>query len=246
MNRNRILQVTVISGILLITLLLFKKVFLFDFLYNWDDQMYIVFNNDIQTFSITSLQKIFTSFYLGNYHPLTMLTFMAEYKLFGLNPFWYHLDNLILHLINCILVFYFIRQIAGNLILPVIVTLLFAVHPMHVESVAWIAERKDLLYSAFFIGALIFYYKYITKLLIFPKICETNRRIGESESGGAGEWESGGTGERGNGRIPFSPSPFRPFAPSPILLVFRVATAVCPVSSVQINGRNPALIALFA
>lgn len=86
-----------------------------------------------------------------------------NYQSAGDNPIPYHSTNLLLHLINTFLVFILFYRIAGRLDTAAFVTLLFAIHPMHVEAVAWIATRSNALYSAFYLAALIFYVRYLEK-----------------------------------------------------------------------------------
>jgi len=127
----------------------------------WDDDLYITENIVIQDFSLSNVKKIFTSYFVSNYQPLTMLTYLIEYRLLKLDPRGYHLTNLILHLINCLAVFWLIYLLTQKISISSITTLLFGIHPMHVESVAWISERKDLLYALFFLAAIICYYYYL-------------------------------------------------------------------------------------
>src|SRR3989338_3068538 len=75
---------------------------------NWDDDRYVSQNTVLQSLSLKNFQKIWTSFFIGHYQPLTMLSYWSEYYFFRLNPFYYHLTNLILHLLNCLLVFWLI------------------------------------------------------------------------------------------------------------------------------------------
>lgn len=126
---------------------------------NWDDQDYASNNKLIQSFS--DFSKFFTTPVQGNYHPLTMISLALNYSISELNPFSYHLVNVLLHILNSVLVFYFIKKLEFNQFIAFTVALLFAVHPMHVESVAWVTERKDVLYTAFFIPGLIYYLNYI-------------------------------------------------------------------------------------
>ncbi|MCI5055542.1 MAG: tetratricopeptide repeat protein, partial [Flavobacteriales bacterium] len=95
------------------------------------------------------------------YLPITMISYAYEYSKVGLKPYKYHLDNLILHILNVLLVFFFIRLLTKSNLSAFIVSILFGIHPMHVESVAWIAERKDVMYTFFFLLGLISYLKYI-------------------------------------------------------------------------------------
>jgi len=130
---------------------------------DWDDGEYVVRNSDIQGFTFHNLIKVFSSSYVANYQPLTMLTYMAEYQFFQLTPGIYHFTSLFLHIINCLLVFALIYGLSGNRITSFLVALLFAIHPMRVESVAWIAERKDLLSALFYFISLLSYIRYLKK-----------------------------------------------------------------------------------
>src|ERR1700677_3884586 len=148
-------------GILIITFLAFLNSASFDFVVGLDDGAYIVDNPVIQTLSLRSIATIFTSFANGNYHPLTTLSYAIEFKLFGLNAMACHTTNMLIHLINTTLVFLLILKISSRKEIAIICALFFGIHPMHVESVVWISERKDLLYTTFYLGALYFYCEYI-------------------------------------------------------------------------------------
>lgn len=128
-----------------------------------DDQVYINDNPYIKSLSWNNIKDIFSVFYNGNYHPFTTLLFAIEYKWFGLNAESYHIISLILHLVNTWLVFIFLQKISGRIEAGFIGSILFAIHPMHVESVVWISEQKDVLYGLFFIAGLITYLRYIDK-----------------------------------------------------------------------------------
>ena len=127
----------------------------------WDDYLYIVNNPAVKSLSFENIKSIFTSVFVSNYIPLTMLSYSLDYYFYGLDPSGYHLTNLILHLLNCILVFWLFFIISKNAGISFITAILFAIHPMHVESVAWIGERKDVLYAFFFLGSLISYCRYL-------------------------------------------------------------------------------------
>lgn len=124
----------------------------------WDDEFYIQKNPLIHSIN---LKEIFSQNIMGNYHPLTILTLAAEYHFFGLNETGYHTVNLLLHLLNVILVFYAVLLLSDKSGVALVASLLFAISPLHVESVAWAAELKDLLYSFFFLVSYIFYLKYL-------------------------------------------------------------------------------------
>lgn len=150
-----------IAAVLTVTALIYIRALTNGFTINWDDGLYITGNPFIRDHSFNGIKTIFTSFYGANYFPLTTLTWWLEYTLFGLNPFPYHLLNVLLHLLNSWLVYKFIEQLSGKKITALVVCLLFALHPMHVESVAWISERKDVLYTTFFLLSLLAYLNFL-------------------------------------------------------------------------------------
>jgi protein O-mannosyl-transferase len=139
---------------------------------NWDDPAYVLDNNNIKQFTPESMKYFFSHESALNYHPLTMISLSLDYHLTvkddkhvssptELNARIFHITNLVFHLLNVILVFVFIYLLSGKRISVAFITaLFFGIHPMHVESVAWISERKDVLYTFFFMGGLIFYLLY--------------------------------------------------------------------------------------
>ena len=128
---------------------------------NWDDNLYVTDNPVIRNFSFQGLKQILTSFSVGNYQPVTLLSYLFEFRIFSLNPFGYHLVSLILHLINCLLVFWLVYLFSRRVPVALATAALFALHPLHVESVAWVSQRKDLLYVLFFLASLIAYLYYL-------------------------------------------------------------------------------------
>lgn len=152
-----------LAGILLLTYIAFYPSLKNGFT-NWDDNVYIGENALIKSLSGDNIKKMFNTenAVSNNYHPVTILSLAIDYKLSGYDPKTYHVTNLLFHLLNTALVFWFIFLLSGNkIVVASIVALFFGIHPMHVESVAWISERKDVLYTFFFMAALICYYKYI-------------------------------------------------------------------------------------
>ncbi len=127
---------------------------------NYDDQLFVTDNSYVQQ-GITSkgLAWAFTSTKY-NWHPLTWISHMADYQVYGLDPVGHHNTNLILHLLNTVLLFYFFLQATGDLGRSAFVAALFALHPLHVESVAWVAERRDMLSGLFWMLTLIAYGRY--------------------------------------------------------------------------------------
>lgn len=128
---------------------------------NWDDDRYLLENPDLSLPFFASLKAAFSSFYLGNYHPLTMLSYSLEHHFFGMDPFVYHLTNLVLHACAGLAALAFFRLLLGNRWAAWYGAALFALHPLRVESVAWASERKDVLCAVFFIMALAAYVRYV-------------------------------------------------------------------------------------
>lgn len=133
-----------------------------DFL-NWDDPIYVTQNDFVKSdWSAKRLKDILFEPVGGNHHPVTMFSLALDYSLFGKNPSAFHAIQLMLHLVNVVLLFLFMYLFTrGNYLIAFLVALLFGIHPMHVESVAWISERKDVLYVLFFFAGLITYLKYL-------------------------------------------------------------------------------------
>ena len=132
------------------TVLLYLPVVHHDFLKLWDDDAYVTDNLHVRSgLSPTNIRWAFTSFEQSNWHPLTWLSHMLDCQVFGLNPGPQHEINVLLHAANVLLLFWILQSATAAVWRSFLVTLLFAVHPLNVETVAWIAQRKSLL-SAFF------------------------------------------------------------------------------------------------
>jgi len=125
---------------------------------NWDDNYYVTENAVVAHPTLQGLAIPLG----GNYHPLTMASLAFNYYLSGPRPFSYHWLNLLLHVANTALVFLLVWRLSGRRLWTTVVTaLFFGIHPMHVESVAWISERKDVLYALFYLLALLAYLRYL-------------------------------------------------------------------------------------
>lgn len=149
-----------IGGILLLTFLVFLPS-LQNGITNWDDEQYITQNALLQSLSFDNLRAIFSTPVMGNYHPITILSLAFNHQFSGFNLFGYHFTNVLLHVLNTGLVFWFIYLLTKQkLVIALTVALLFGIHPLHVESVSWLSERKDVLYSFFFLLGLINYLFY--------------------------------------------------------------------------------------
>lgn len=163
----------ILLGILVLTFIVFYGSLKNNFT-NWDDDVYVLNNFLIRDFSLENLEKIFLE-PMGTsqiYRPLAYLTYMIDYSIWGLNPFGYHLSSLLFHLLNVVLVFYLLRLLFNHLAVAGVVTLLFAIHPMKGEAIAWASARVDVVYATFYLSALITYILYVknvfqTKYLIF-------------------------------------------------------------------------------
>lgn len=129
---------------------------------NWDDDALVLDNRMVHEVSGESVKSMFTTpEQVGHYHPLTMLSFALDYETWEKEAFGFHLTNLLLHLISVVLVFYFLTKIGSGKTVGLIGAILFGMHPMHVESVAWISGRKDVLYAAFLLASMIAYLRYL-------------------------------------------------------------------------------------
>ncbi|MBU3699935.1 MAG: tetratricopeptide repeat protein [Candidatus Kapabacteria bacterium] len=131
---------------------------------NWDDPGYVTEQPLVRSLDKENISRMFDTDtrVAANYHPLTMLSLAIDYDRGqgSIRPFMQ--TNLVLHLLNTALVFVFILGLfPGNLVMAALVSAFFGLHPMHVESVAWVAERKDVLYTAFFMTSLIFYVRFV-------------------------------------------------------------------------------------
>jgi len=146
---NRRLTILLGGLLFVIPLLLYSPVRHHDFLKLWDDDAYVTDNPHVRTgITLSSVRWAFTSFEQSNWHPVAWLSHMLDCQLFGLNAGAQHLVNVLLHLVNVLLLFWILRKATGALWRSFFVAILFAVHPLNVETVAWIAQRKSLL-SAF-------------------------------------------------------------------------------------------------
>ncbi len=145
------------------TLLTFQGVRHNGFL-TYDDMDYVALNRDVhQGVTIESIEWAFTTFRVSNWHPLTWISHMVDWSFYGKNPAGHHITNVLFHSANAVLLFLLLLYMTGYLGRSAIVAFLFALHPAHVESVAWLAERKDVLCAFFFFATLLAYAWYVRK-----------------------------------------------------------------------------------
>ncbi|MFZ5799681.1 MAG: tetratricopeptide repeat protein [Thermodesulfobacteriota bacterium] len=143
--------------------LVFRQVLSFDFI-NFDDPIYITENRHVQQgLAPETVKWAFTTHLHGHYHPLTWLSHAADVQFFGLDPAGHHFSGVLLHLLTSLLLFLALARMTGAAWTSGFVAALFAVHPLHVEPVAWVADRKDLLCGFFWTLSLWLYAGYVAK-----------------------------------------------------------------------------------
>ncbi len=141
----------------IVCLVIYAQITRFDFI-NLDDHSYVYLNDAVLSgINSQSMKWAFTAFHSSNWHPLTWLSHALDVQMFGLNAGAHHAVNAILHLTNSCLAFVVFRTFTGSLWKSALVAFLFAVHPAHVESVAWVSERKDVLSTLFWLLTMLAY-----------------------------------------------------------------------------------------
>jgi protein O-mannosyl-transferase len=185
MNRRRV-PYYLATFASLMTLAVYLRALRNDFVV-WDDREYVINNYHIRSLNWSFFKWAFSRFYSSNWHPLTWVSHALDYAVWGLNPLGHHLTNNILHAMNTFLVVLLCRKLLEMwkersmpdaastflderriLIAAGVTGLLFGLHPLHVESVAWVAERKDLLCGLFFLLSISAYANYIRCLINEP------------------------------------------------------------------------------
>ena len=142
--------------------LVFSQTLRYEFVF--DDAAYVYKNPAVTGgLSLKGVEWAFTHNVLFNWHPLTMMSHMLDCQLYGLNAGGHHLTNVLLHTASVILLFLVLHQMTGALWRSAFVAAVFAIHPLRVESVAWVAERKDVLSGLFFMLTLLMYAQYVEK-----------------------------------------------------------------------------------
>ncbi len=143
-----------------------------DFLYFWDDQWVVINDYTQGGYSLNNLWAILTEFYHGQYAPLNELNYIIIYSLFGYDPFWFHLVSFFWHIANVILVYLFVLLLLDKInaldnrsigTIAFYTAFLFGIHPLTVESTAWVSASKVLIYSFFYLLALLSYIQYLNK-----------------------------------------------------------------------------------
>jgi Flp pilus assembly protein TadD len=162
-TRNKQYALLICAGLALAIIIAYGQVRHSDFV-NYDDDMYVTENPHVENgITVESISWAFTTGHAYNWHPLTWLSHMLDCQLFGTEPGWHHLTNLLLHIINTLLLFGVLRRMTGALWASGFVAAAFALHPLHVESVAWISERKDVLSTLFWLLTMTSYLWYVRR-----------------------------------------------------------------------------------
>jgi tetratricopeptide (TPR) repeat protein len=158
--KSRAADLLVCLGLVAVTWAVFGQTLAHDFV-NFDDHVY-VYDNPlvIRGLSTEGIMGAFTHTHARNWHPLSTVSHMLDCQLYGLNAGGHHFTNVILHTISVLLLFLVLKKMTGGPLQSAFVAALFAIHPLHVESVAWIAERKDVLSAVFFMLTLAAYARY--------------------------------------------------------------------------------------
>ncbi len=148
-----------------------------EFINYWDDNTYVTGNDLIKSLKIENLKLIFTSIFFTDYYPVNILSYAIDYHFWGLNPLGYHITNVLIHTLNAFLIFLIIFKISKDRLTTLISTIIFIIHPVNVETVAWVAERKNVLSFLFFLVSFYLYIKhqekktrfsfYIASLLVY-------------------------------------------------------------------------------
>lgn len=160
-NHNRRLTISFI--LIVITLSVYWQTKTFDYI-NFDDNEYITENRYVQAgLARESIAWAFTTTHTGPWIPLTWLSYMIGVHLHGVSPGWHHLTNVFFHIANALLLFFMLNQTTQAIWRCCLVAVLFALHPIHVESVAWVSERKDVLSTFFFLLTILGYYRYVKR-----------------------------------------------------------------------------------
>jgi hypothetical protein len=149
--------------LLLATFLVFSRIPWHGFLINWDDPAYVTANEAVKGLSLPHLRAAFTTFYVGNFAPVQIISYMLDYELWGMRAGGFLFSNILIHAANGVLFYFLLVRIQGRKLWGFAGAFLFLVHPVQVESVAWVSERKNLLAMFFFLVSFHLYIRYRAK-----------------------------------------------------------------------------------
>ncbi len=137
--------------LIILAAVVFGRIIGYDFQVNWDDNWFILYNDSIRGFSLEHLKTAFSSYIVGSYVPLLTLSFMLDHALWGYNPGGFHATSILIHTVNALLIYRLFYRLYADRLLCLVGSALFLIHPVQVESVAWLSDRKTLLAMMFFL-----------------------------------------------------------------------------------------------
>jgi tetratricopeptide (TPR) repeat protein len=162
-SSNKKWPLLICLGLAAVTLAVYFQVHSFAFI-NLDDPAYVSGNQNVQAgVTLKTIKWALGTGLCSNWHPLTWLSLMLDSQLLGFNPAVFHLVNVFFHIANALLLFLVLKQMTNSLWQSAFVAALFALHPLHVESVAWVSERKDVLSTFFWLLTMAAYLRYVKK-----------------------------------------------------------------------------------
>jgi len=162
--REKILPHAVPAAILVaVTVAVYMRIIGHDFQLFWDDEKYVIANASVKGFSLEHLRNVFTTNYMGNYAPLHIISYMLDYSLWGMKASGFFLTNIVLHALNGLLFYAILIRLGFSRLQASFSAFVFLLHPVQVESVAWISERKNLLAMFFFLAGFISFLSYCKK-----------------------------------------------------------------------------------
>ena len=164
-NKFEIIKPHIIALLFLsgVTFALYWQALGHNFLIYWDDNGYVTGNMTIQRVTWENIKTAFTSFYLGNYAPIQIISYMFDYSIWGMRPAGFIFTNILIHIANGILFYYLLTRLSWQRLTACAAALIFLIHPVQVESVVWISERKNVLSMLFFLLSFIWYIMYREK-----------------------------------------------------------------------------------
>jgi hypothetical protein len=135
----------------------------FELLNTLDDKFYLILNDTVKSITFVSIKHAFSGYFVGNYAPIHIISYMVDYSLWKLNPAGYHLENVLLHLFNGLLFYLLLRRLSMSQWQAAAAAWIFLFHPVQVETVAWVSQRKNLLAMFFFLLAFLGYQAYLER-----------------------------------------------------------------------------------
>ncbi|MFC1856369.1 hypothetical protein ACFL2A_07530, partial [Thermodesulfobacteriota bacterium] len=158
-NKNKKLILVLAVALVIMNLFLYSSTAEHEFV-NFDDNKYVYENPYITEVNAKNVKSIFSKTFVGNYQPISVMSYAVDRSISGLNPKGFHITNVMFHTLNSILVLILLYLITGNALVSFIIALIFSVHPLQVESVAWVSERKGLICAFFYFLSFISYIIY--------------------------------------------------------------------------------------